>query len=141
MYEGMFLLDSAKFHADPDAAAQHVVDILENAGAQVTVHRPWQDSKLAYEVEGHRKGVHYLTYFTMTGSGVDQINRPCKLSDTIIRHLVIAQPKKLFDAMVEALQGSQPAVFEDTEDEAADEAVAETKDEEKEEATETADAE
>lgn len=105
LYEGMFLLDSGRFASDPDGMSQSVVDILEKSGATVVAHRPWQDGKLAYEVEGRRRGLHYLTYFRMDTSRVKDLERACKLSDMVLRHMVIRQDPKLFDAMVAALTG------------------------------------
>lgn len=103
-YEGMFLLDSGKFATDPDGVAKQVLDILGKASGTIVAHRPWQDGKLAYPVNGHRKGLHYLTYFTMEGDHLRDVTRACKLNDLIIRHLVIKQPKVLFDKMVAALE-------------------------------------
>ncbi|WP_298861123.1 30S ribosomal protein S6 [uncultured Gimesia sp.] len=106
-YEGMFLLDSGKFAADHEGTIAHLMEILEKAGAEVVAHRPWQDGKLAYPIEGHMKGLHYLVYFTMPGKGMDLVTRACHLSDIVIRQLVINQPQSLFDAMVAAID---PAV-------------------------------
>ena len=103
----MFLLDSGKFAANPESVANHITELLEKAGASVVSHRPWQDGKLAYELSGHRKGLHYLTYFRMEGAGLTQVARSVKLSDQVIRHLVIRHPQKLFDAMVAALDGDE----------------------------------
>lgn len=107
LYEGMFLVDSARFATDTDGVVNHILGILQKAGATITAHRPWQDGRLAYEVDGHRKGLHYLVYFEMRGPGLTDVTRACKLSETVIRHLVIRQPKVLFDAMVEALKTHQ----------------------------------
>lgn len=107
LYEGMFLLDSSKFANDPDAVAKAILDILERAGGQVVAHRPWQDGKLAYEIEGHRKGLHYLTYFRMPGEGLRDVARACKLNNVVLRQMVIKQPQALFDAMVAALEGHE----------------------------------
>lgn len=105
-YEGMFLLDSGKFAADHEGTIAHLMEILEKAGAEIVAHRPWQDGKLAYEIEGHMKGLHYLVYFTMPGSGMDVITRSCHLSDIVIRQMVIKQPQTLFDAMISAIDPS-----------------------------------
>ncbi len=103
LYEGMFLLESGKFASDPEGATQRILDILEKAGATVVAHRPWQDGRLAYEIEKQRKGLHYLVCFRMPGHGVPEITRSCKLSEFVLRHLVIKHPQSLFDAMVSTL--------------------------------------
>jgi len=109
-YEGMFLLDSGKFAADHEGTIAHLIEILEKAGAEIVAHRPWQDGKLAYAIEGHMKGLHYLVYFTMPGKGMDVVTRSCHLSDIIIRQLVINQPQSLFDAMVAAIDPASEVV-------------------------------
>ena len=107
LYEGMFLLDSGKVAASPEGSTNHVLEILQKAGATVVAHRPWLDAKLAYPVKGHKKGLHLLTYFTMPSSGLDQVTRQVHLSEIILRHMVLKHPKVLFDAMVGALSGKE----------------------------------
>lgn len=115
LYEGMFLLDSAQFAADPEATVQKVLNILENAGAQVDAHRPWQDGRLAYEIDGHKKGLHYLVLFRMDGSQMSAVNRQCRLSDGVIRSLMLKHPRVLYDAIFETLSGHEiQGIEEDT---------------------------
>lgn len=103
LYEGMFILESGQYAADPDAAVQEVLSTLEKAGAKIVAHRAWQEGKLAYEVKEHRKGLHYLVYFEMPSEGVDAIKRATKHSTLILRHLILKHTRVLFDAMVQAL--------------------------------------
>lgn len=110
LYEGMFLLDSNRFAADSEGVTREVLGILERAGARVVVSRPWQEGKLAYAVEGHRKGLYFLAYFQMPGSGVGEINRLCRISDVVLRQMLIRHPQTLFDAMVEALTSHDGAI-------------------------------
>jgi small subunit ribosomal protein S6 len=109
LYEGMFLVNSAKYANDPDGTSGAILAILERAGATVVAQRPWQDGKLAYEVSGHRKGLHYLVCFRMPGAGMEVVKRQCHLSDVVIRHLVIKHTPQLFNAMVDALTGDSSA--------------------------------
>lgn len=128
MYEGMFLLNSTKFANDPEGSTEALLAILEKAEATVVAHRPWQDGKLAYEIEGQRKGLHYLVCFKMAGEGATVLNRQCQLSDIVVRHLIIKHRVELFDAMVQALTAGD-AESEDAEGEAPAEAAEETSDE------------
>ncbi len=130
-YEGMFLLNSGKFAANPDGMTSEMLSILEKAGGTIVAHRPWQDGRLAYMIEGQRKGLHYLAYFRMEGTKLKDVNRACRLNDNILRHLVIKQPQPLFDAMVKALNpeevppdsDSASAVKEDATDETLQESA------------------
>jgi small subunit ribosomal protein S6 len=103
LYEGMFLLDSGKFAADPDGLSAQLVALIEKAGGEVTAHRPWQDGRLAYEIDGHRKGLHYVAMFKMSGERIGDLARACKLSNLVIRHMVIHHEPIVYEAMVNAL--------------------------------------
>lgn len=123
MYEGMFLVGSTQYANDPEATTEAIMAILERAGATVVAHRPWQDGKLAYEIEGQRKGLHYLVCFTMPPAGMDVVTRQCHLSSIIIRQLVIKHVPALFNALVDALNGVGQAEEQAAEAPAADTAA------------------
>lgn len=108
-YEGMFLVDSGKFATDPNAVIGDIMNVLKRAGAEVVAHRPWADGKLAYEINGMKKGLHYIVMFTMPGSGMKTLVRQSHLSETIVRQMVIRHPQSIFDANVNALTGAVPA--------------------------------
>jgi small subunit ribosomal protein S6 len=103
MYEGMFLIDSNRFSADPDGSQKAVLGMLERVGAQVVASRPWQEGKLCYPINGHRKGLYYLACFKMDGNQIPELNRLSGLNDVVMRQLVIRHPQVIFDAMVQAL--------------------------------------
>jgi small subunit ribosomal protein S6 len=106
LYEGMFLLDSGRFATDSKGATDQLIGMIEKCGGTLVAHRPWQDGRLAYAINGHRKGLHYLTYFKMKGGdGIRDLTRACKLSDLVLRHVVILHPPAMFDAMVQAISG------------------------------------
>lgn len=99
-YEGMFLVDSGKFATDADAVTNDIMSVLAKAGATVVAHRPWQDGKLAYEIQGMKKGLHYIVCFTMRGAGMKTLIRQCQLNETIIRQMFIVHSQQIFDATV-----------------------------------------
>lgn len=105
-YEGMFLVDSGRFATDPDGVTGEIMAVLAKAGATVVAHRPWQDGKLAYEIQGMKKGLHYIVCFTMRGAGMKTLIRQCQLNETIIRQMIIAHSQQIFDATVAAITGA-----------------------------------
>jgi small subunit ribosomal protein S6 len=120
LYEGMFLVDSNAYANDPETVTAELMQILEKAGANVVAHRPWQDGKLAYEIEGRRKGLHYIICFKMVTSGMDIITRQCHLSDTVLRQMIVAHPEQLFNAVVNTISPveevpAEPAAAADAE--------------------------
>lgn len=108
-YEGMFLVDSGKYATDPESVTGEIMSVLAKAGATVVAHRPWQDGKLAYEIQGMKKGLHYIVCFTMRGAGMKTLIRQCQLNETIVRQMIIAHSQQIFDATVAALTGAGPA--------------------------------
>ena len=109
-YEGMFLLNSNKYAQDPAGAVGEVLALLERMKAEVIAHRPWQDGKLAYPIEGQTKGVHYLIYFKAEAAELTDFYRRCKLNEGILRYMVIEPPARLFDLMAQSLV--EPAAVE-----------------------------
>lgn len=101
LYECMFLLDSGRYAQDPQGTEKGVQEILERCHAELVVASPWQEGKLAYEIDGHRKGLHYLTYFKMDGSQVEAFNRICTLSDLVIRQLLLEHEERLFELLTQ----------------------------------------
>lgn len=102
-YECMFLLDSGRYAVNSKATEDALLEILTRCGAEVVAKAPWQDGKLAYQIDGHKKGLHYLVYFKMDSLQTTEFTRLCKLSEVVVRHLLISHPEKLFTAMAEAL--------------------------------------
>lgn len=102
-YEGLFLLDSNRYSADPDGTEKAVLGMLERVGASVVASRPWQEGKLCYPIGNHRKGLYYLACFTMDGGQGPELDRLSKLNDSVLRQVIIRHPKVIFDAMVQAL--------------------------------------
>jgi small subunit ribosomal protein S6 len=99
-YEGMFLLDSAKAAQSWDDAVRHVHDILAKHNAEIVASRQWDERRLAYSVEGHKKGTYLLTYFKTEGAELKEISADCRLSELILRELILKVHPKLIDHLV-----------------------------------------
>lgn len=107
-YEGMFLLDSAKVAASWDDSVKHVHDILTKHQSEIVASRQWDERRLAYPVEGHKKGTYLLTYFKSDGSTLKEIVADCHLSELILRELILKVHPKLVDHLVNQAMTSNP---------------------------------
>jgi small subunit ribosomal protein S6 len=83
----MFLFDST-FAADFSKAKEEVQRILQRAGAEIVFLEKWEERKLAYEIDGRKRGCYVLTYFNCDGSKIVGIERDARLSEPILRILV-----------------------------------------------------
>lgn len=104
------MVDSNRYTADPEGTQKAVLGMLERVGSKVVASRPWQEGKLCYPIEGHRKGLYFLVCFTMDGSSMDELTRLSKLNEVVLRQLVLRHPKVIFDAMVDALTSHDGAI-------------------------------
>ena len=89
LYEGMFLIDSARAAADWDGIISVITKILEKARAEMVSIRKWDDRKLAYDVQGKSRGLYIICYFRVDGGKVQDIEKNVQLSEQIMRVLIL----------------------------------------------------
>ena len=122
VYEGMFILDSNHYAKDATATSSAVEQIVEKNGGQLLASRLWSEQKLAYPIDGHRKGAYWLTYFKIDAERLTDVNRAARLNDSILRSMVIKIDPRLVDAMVAHALGQTT----EGEDSPADDTATET---------------
>jgi small subunit ribosomal protein S6 len=110
VYEGMFLLDSNRYARDPGGVSGQITQIVENCGGEILASRLWSEQKLAYSIEGHRKGTYWLTYFRMDSVKQPELARACRLNENILRNLVIRIDDRLVDTLVRHAQSTNQPV-------------------------------
>ena len=110
VYEGLFLFDSNRYSRDPSGVPASIDSTITEAGGEMLASRLWAEQKLAYPINGHRKGTYWLTYFRLDTDKLVGINRQFQLNDAVLRNLVLAVDERLVEPLVaHAAQGSKPA--------------------------------
>ena len=89
LYEAMFLIDPALAAQDWDGVNQTIRTILERAEAEIVSMRKWDERKLAYNIRGRTRGTYILCYFRAGGDKIWEIERDVRLSERIMRVLVL----------------------------------------------------
>jgi len=87
-YEAMFLLSQATAAAFSEAIA-HINEVLARGHAELIAMKKWDERRLAYEVDGQKRGVYILAYFKAPGPDIAHIERDCNLSEKIMRVLIL----------------------------------------------------
>ncbi|MBN1912170.1 MAG: 30S ribosomal protein S6 [Pirellulales bacterium] len=106
VYEGMFILDSNRLGREPQAVSGQIPKMIEEAGGEVLVSRLWEERRLAFPIQGHRKGTYWLAYFKVDGKKITGLERTCQLSETILRVLFLKIDPRIADTLVQhALAG------------------------------------
>lgn len=118
LYEGMFLFDPAQIGSSLEKAANILRDIFARAEADVVAIYKWDDRKLAFPVEGAKRGLYMLTYFHVRGTQIANIERDVNLSEDILRCLIVkaefVSEQDLSEAKdKEAVMLSQPVITDD----------------------------
>ena len=102
-YEGLFLFPQAAV-SDLQGAADHVLETLNRAGAQIISFKKWDERRLAYEISGNKRGLYFLAYFKAKGPKLAQIERDCNLSEKMLRAM-ITRADHVTPEMMQAAEG------------------------------------
>jgi small subunit ribosomal protein S6 len=88
VYEAMFLFP-ASVATDLDHALMTARQMIERHGGEIIVLKKWDERKLAYELNGQKRGTYVVAFFTAPGNAVTAIERDVNLSEDILRVMVL----------------------------------------------------
>ena len=92
--------------ASPEASDDQIADlhnqidaIVQRIGGAIERTDNWGRRRLAYEIGRHKEGTYVLEVINGTGELMKEIDRRIKVTDLIIRHLVVRvdEEKKVVD--------------------------------------------
>jgi small subunit ribosomal protein S6 len=85
----MFLVDSAEAAGDWEGINELIRNLLEKGGAEIISMKKWDERKLAYDIKGKSRGTYILCYFRAKGEMITAIERGIRLSERIMRVLIL----------------------------------------------------
>lgn len=89
-YEIMFILDSGLDEPARDATIETVKGIIAAEG-EVTKEDVWGMRKLAYPIQKKDEGFYVVLEFKAETTLPKELDRRLRISDNVIRHLIINQ--------------------------------------------------
>ena len=90
--------------------------LTRHSRSEVLASRLWDDGrKLAYPIEGHKKGTYWLTYFTLEPTRLHEVERACQLNEGILRHLFIKLDPRIAGTLVSVARGDAKPTTEQPE--------------------------
>ena len=110
VYEGLFILDSNRYARDPGGVAGQIQEHVEKLGGEILVSRMWVEQRLAYPINGHRKGTYWLTYFRLESTKLTELTYQCNINDNFLRFLFVKHDPRIVDMLVAHADGSAEAV-------------------------------
>lgn len=100
-YEGLFLFPQAAT-GNLQAAVDHIREILARANAEIISLKKWDERRLAYEIQGNKRGVYFLVYFKASTDKLAGIERDCNLSEQLLRTMVTRADQMTLEQMAAA---------------------------------------
>lgn len=100
VYEGLFILDSNRYARNPAEVSGKVAKLIEGQEGELLANRLWEERRLAYPIDGHRKGTYWLTYFRMEGANLAELTKQTERSDSILRHMFLKVDHRIVDTLV-----------------------------------------
>jgi len=88
-YEGMFLVEPSLAAKHWDRVETELRRILEKNNATVESFQKWGERKLAYPIERQKRGTYVLVYYWATGEQMNAIQTDIRLSEIILRSLIL----------------------------------------------------
>jgi len=87
-YEIMFIIRTDIEEEVIQATIEKFKDIISNGG-EITKSTVMGKRRLAYEINKFRDGIYVLIHFNATPEVVTELDRVLKISDEIIRYLIV----------------------------------------------------
>jgi small subunit ribosomal protein S6 len=103
----MFIFDSNRYSRDQVGVSGQIAEMIDKLDGEILASRLWEERRLAYPINGQRKGTYWLTYFKLESSQLSSLTRQCQLSESILRSLFLKVDPRIADALVShALAGT-----------------------------------
>ncbi|BAI87803.2 ribosomal protein S6 [Bacillus subtilis] len=73
------------------AVIERFNNVLTSNGAEITGTKDWGKRRLAYEINDFRDGFYQIVNVQSDAAAVQEFDRLAKISDDIIRHIVVKE--------------------------------------------------
>jgi small subunit ribosomal protein S6 len=88
-YELLFIIRPTLSDQEVEALIEQVKGHITNLGSTVTKAHKLGRRQLAYEIDRLREGTYVLFTFDGNGAGLVELDRRLRVTDSILRHMVV----------------------------------------------------
>ncbi|AAK81644.1 MULTISPECIES: 30S ribosomal protein S6 [Clostridium] len=92
-YETLFILNPSLDEEGINTNVEKFKSVITNGGGEVENVDLWGKRKLAYEIDKVNEGIYVLVNFQSDAQLPKELDRVFRISDSIIRHLIISLEK------------------------------------------------
>ena len=108
-YEKVIIIDPNTDDSTVEDIVGKIKDVIIKQGGEILKTENWGRRKLAYELNKHLKGNYIYLFFKSAPSTISELERFCKVTDTIIKFMIVKITKK---KQLEALLAPKAAAKE-----------------------------
>ncbi|MBD3861121.1 30S ribosomal protein S6 [Bacillus sp. 28A-2] len=90
-YEVMYIIRPTVDDEAKKAVIERFNNVLTSNGAEITGTKDWGKRRLAYEINDFREGFYQIVNVQSDAAAVQEFDRLAKISDDIIRHIVVKE--------------------------------------------------
>ncbi|MEK6673933.1 MAG: 30S ribosomal protein S6 [Nitrospirota bacterium] len=109
IYENIIIFNAALSDEDIETAASKIKDIITGSGGEILKADNWGRRKLAFEIKKQKKGLYMLLLFRLDPSVVKKLESHYKVTDSVIKFMVVRLGKKALAAGVARTETSSAA--------------------------------
>jgi small subunit ribosomal protein S6 len=107
-YEALYIIDPNLTDEQITAITDKYSNVVTQLGGEVLTVERWDKRRLAYDVKGYGDGAYILMYFTSETTTVAEMDRVMKISEDVIRHLIVVEENGQAAASKERVSRPQP---------------------------------
>jgi small subunit ribosomal protein S6 len=90
-YELMYIIRPNVDDETKKSIVERFDNILTSNGAEIIDSKEWGKRRLAYEINDFREGIYHIVHVNSNPEAVQEFDRLAKISDDIIRHIVVRE--------------------------------------------------
>ena len=108
-YEAMVVLEPGLGEEALEASLERFTNAIVSQGGEVTHIDRWGKRRLAYEIAGHTEGFYTLFKFQGSPAAATELDRILRITDGVLRHLIVREVTKRGAAAVSQAQAEECA--------------------------------
>ena len=93
-YEALYIVRADLEDDKVQDIVKRVNTLIEKAGGSVERTNVWGKRRLAYEVKHQKEGSYVLQDFQIGPDGIPQLEAQLKITEEVLRHLIVRKPDK-----------------------------------------------
>lgn len=103
-YETLFIINPEIGDGEISRTIDIIQDVITSGGGTILKIDRWGKRQLAYEIQRKREGYYVLLYFQAPTGLLVELNRRYKLTDTILRNLVLQLGKEQIADLLQSIE-------------------------------------